>query len=603
MRKMIKLMIIICFVLLYSVPSYALTIDEIDISWNEPRMFTVKGKNDSGNEGEYISIEIINPEKTMEDFTIRKQGQAYFANMGQTKTDKNGDFEYSFCIEKATNKSGYFTLRIKNSNENTVVEEIPFGYSSSEKVEESLSKIDDYINKNDKDIGAINLLSPLLDNDIKLVYLVSAPLYEKLCDLPGDNDEDSYSNAQEDVAEALTYMKADSVDGKTMSEMIKRAVVVSAYKNGIITVDEIMKEYADVLKISETEEYEYYNDFVTEYSEKFNTTFKKINTDNLLVAENYINSFQQAVVITDFSISNGIGDIDEKIGKYDSYFDLSVYNNTKSSNEKKETRKLILKLFENNTDVTLVDIQNVLDKSIPSGGGSNAGSGGSSGGGSSRPSSGGSSSSVGMSAVILPQLPEEKLQEVVPTTQNSSFVDIEDYDWAKTEIEYLAMTGVVSGKAEGVFAPGDNLTRAETCKLVCNLFSISDKEYNVSFADVGDGDWYAQSVKNVAFLNIVTGKDQTYFGATESITRQDFVVILLRTLNQFSEEIFNTENELDFSDIEDISEYAVEAVSNFCELGIVNGFEDGTFRPLNNITRAEAAKILYKTKMIYEGRE
>lgn len=602
MRKMIKMLILICFVLLYSVPVSAVTIDEIDISWDDPRVFTVKGRNDSGNEGEYISVEIINPEKTMEDFTIKKQGQAYFANIGQTKTDEEGTFEYSFCIEKSTTKSGYFTLRIKNSNENTAVEEILFGYSSPEKVEESLNKIDDYINKNDKDIDAINLLSPILDNDIKLVYLVSAPLYEKLCDLPEDTDQDGYSDAQEDVAESLTYMKADLVDGKSMSDMIKRAVVASAYKNEIITVDDIMKEYADVLKISETEEYEYYNDFAAEYSEKFNTIFKKINTDNLLVADNYINGFQKSVLITDFSISNGIGDIEEKIGKYDSYFDLTIYNN-KSLNDKKETQKLVLKLFENGAYATIADIQTVLDKSISSGIIISGPVGGGSGGGSSKPSSGGSSSSAGMNAVILPQTLVEQLQETVPINQISSFVDIADYDWAKTEIEYLAKTGVVSGKADGVFAPGENLTRAETCKLVCNLFSVEDKDYNVNFTDVGDGDWYAQSVKNVAFLNIVSGMEQTYFGAEESITRQDFVVILMRALKQFTEQILNVENEMKFSDAGEISEYAVEAVSDFRELGIVNGFEDGTFRPLNNITRAEAAIILYKTKMIYEGRE
>ena len=48
----------------------------------------------------------------------------------------------------------------------------------------------------------------------------------------------------------------------------------------------------------------------------------------------------------------------------------------------------------------------------------------------------------------------------------------------------------------------------------------------------------------------------------------------------------------EFSDAEDISDYAAEGVSALKNMQILNGFEDGSFKPLNSLTRAEAAKII-----------
>ena len=48
-----------------------------------------------------------------------------------------------------------------------------------------------------------------------------------------------------------------------------------------------------------------------------------------------------------------------------------------------------------------------------------------------------------------------------------------------------------------------------------------------------------------------------------------------------------------FSDINDVSDYAIEAVKKLSGIGIINGYDDGTFKPQNTANRAEAAKIIY----------
>ena len=53
------------------------------------------------------------------------------------------------------------------------------------------------------------------------------------------------------------------------------------------------------------------------------------------------------------------------------------------------------------------------------------------------------------------------------------------------------------------------------------------------------------------------------------------------------------DGEVLFSDHEAIADYAKNAVDKLTELGVLNGYEDNTFRPTDNATRAEAAKMIY----------
>jgi len=104
-------------------------------------------------------------------------------------------------------------------------------------------------------------------------------------------------------------------------------------------------------------------------------------------------------------------------------------------------------------------------------------------------------------------------------------------------------------------------------------------------------------------MGIVMGQSEKFFGADSDITRQDFVVMLKRAMDYFQVALEKNDTEVTFIDAENIREYALESVKAFSAAGIISGRDDGSFDPTGRITRAEAARVAYNVKMIYEGRK
>ena len=119
----------------------------------------------------------------------------------------------------------------------------------------------------------------------------------------------------------------------------------------------------------------------------------------------------------------------------------------------------------------------------------------------------------------------------------------------------------------------------------------SSNSDDIGFNDVSKDDWYYKYIKAAVENNYVKGVSDELFGVGENITREDMVTLLYRMLSQQGIVLRNEKN--DFTDFEDISEYAQKATAFCAGEGIINGYEDGTFRPHNNANRAEAAKLVY----------
>lgn len=86
---------------------------------------------------------------------------------------------------------------------------------------------------------------------------------------------------------------------------------------------------------------------------------------------------------------------------------------------------------------------------------------------------------------------------------------------------------------------------------------------------------------------VISGVSESKFGVGDYITRQDMAVILYRANWLASKNGFDG-----FADDESIDEYARDAVNAFASNGIIGGYDDGSFRPKEFATRAEAAVIL-----------
>lgn len=184
----------------------------------------------------------------------------------------------------------------------------------------------------------------------------------------------------------------------------------------------------------------------------------------------------------------------------------------------------------------------------------------------------------------------------LPNVQTKVFNDLDNVEWAKTAIEALAKDGVINGKAEGKFAPADNILREESAAMISRLFNMSIPENKTGFIDIASGAWYENYCYALKSSEIVKGINENKFGIGEYITRQDFVTIICRAMQKYN--IFGNvdENADIFPDSESIAEYARESANYLKKSGIIEGRENGKFCPDDNITRAEAAKILYSVR-------
>lgn len=181
-----------------------------------------------------------------------------------------------------------------------------------------------------------------------------------------------------------------------------------------------------------------------------------------------------------------------------------------------------------------------------------------------------------------------------PTQINKDiFTDIADVDWAKDEIIYLAEKNILNGKSKEIFAPYDNVTRAEMAKLIVNAFLKDEVEQKeLPFADVANDSWAYDYIKKAYCAGIINGISSNEFAPDAFITRQDAAVMLYRAAEAFGVE-FYAEIEKRFNDENLFADYALDAVNKMYNMGFINGVGDDNFAPYQNTTRAECAKMIY----------
>ena len=172
------------------------------------------------------------------------------------------------------------------------------------------------------------------------------------------------------------------------------------------------------------------------------------------------------------------------------------------------------------------------------------------------------------------------------------FKDLAGYEWAQDAILTLAADGVINGKSQNVFAPGDNVTRAEFAKIIVGAFGLVDANATANFKDTPKSHWSYSYVASAVANKIVNGVSANSFNPEGKITRQDMAAICYRALSVVGVET-SAAGKVEFADAANISDYAKEAVEVLSGLGIINGKGNGKFAPNDYATRAEAAKIIH----------
>lgn len=187
-------------------------------------------------------------------------------------------------------------------------------------------------------------------------------------------------------------------------------------------------------------------------------------------------------------------------------------------------------------------------------------------------------------------------QEV--TTWENTFTDITEDQWFYENIQFVCENGLFAGVSETSFAPYSTMTRAMFAQVLYraeNEPELSPDEENGAFQDVLPGKWYTDGVYWAQNAGIIEGYSESTFGTNDPITREQMAVMLYRYFRyKYGDEILDQLPQLSYTDAEDISAWAKEAIA-FCQQeGIMLGNSNGTFRPGKNSIRAEAAAVLQR---------
>ena len=146
----------------------------------------------------------------------------------------------------------------------------------------------------------------------------------------------------------------------------------------------------------------------------------------------------------------------------------------------------------------------------------------------------------------------------------------------------------IVGYPDSTVRPQNGITRAEVATIFFRLLTDETRNANStktnSYSDVAAGAWYNHAVSTLSAMGIVKGDSQGKFNPNAPITRAEFAAIAAR----FDDKA-NTAA-VDFSDI--ASHWAKNEISAAANNGWINGYTDGTFRPNNKITRAEAMTLV-----------
>ena len=159
--------------------------------------------------------------------------------------------------------------------------------------------------------------------------------------------------------------------------------------------------------------------------------------------------------------------------------------------------------------------------------------------------------------------------------------------WAEDIILKWLDIGYITGHPDGTFRPEDFITRAEFVKMVNSMFQFKDKA-KINFIDVKEGNWYYEEIQKAYKAGDIVGISENEFAPDDYITREQSAIIISRLLDLEG----NPKGADVFYDSNEISSWAKEYVGAAAKNNLIKGYEDNSYKPQNNIKRAEAVVLL-----------
>ncbi len=165
--------------------------------------------------------------------------------------------------------------------------------------------------------------------------------------------------------------------------------------------------------------------------------------------------------------------------------------------------------------------------------------------------------------------------------------------WASDYILKAYKNNWIRGVTDTAFSPEKSLTRAESAAMLVRMLGLTTKTGEVpAFTDIS-GHWARDEIITAWNANIVKGISEDFFEPEAPVTREQMAVILNNILKMYS--ISGSGQAVSFSDVGTGDEsWSSDAIKQAGRMGILSGFEDGSFRPGEALTRGQMTTIMHK---------
>lgn len=173
------------------------------------------------------------------------------------------------------------------------------------------------------------------------------------------------------------------------------------------------------------------------------------------------------------------------------------------------------------------------------------------------------------------------------------FVDVSKTDWFYNDVKYVWQHDIMNGVSDTKFAPETSMTRAMFVTVLYRLEGSPDVTGMATppFTDIGakNFDWAYNAIVWAYNTGVTKGTSATTFAPGVAISRQEIVTMLYRYAGSPA-----VSGSPIFGDSSVISSWARDAVQWAKSLGIVNGYPNGNFGPVNATTRGQMAAMIHR---------
>ncbi|MEG2381447.1 MAG: S-layer homology domain-containing protein, partial [Oscillospiraceae bacterium] len=357
----------------------------------------------------------------------------------------------------------------------------------------------------------------------------------------------------------------------------KKYVKICDEKSGTLSFIPIPIQKARFVKLvidEKTDEAVSLSEFVVGFSP---TDEQIVNADilNLVMPEEVSESFE-ATLIAPYGAEMEYKSSKENVIRFEKSGDKVNAVVTKPENSSIVTVTAVAK-FGRASQSSIYNIAVKGYKNIPNDKPSSSGGGGGNSGG--RPPSN-----------IINTTPEDV---ITPETPDQKFNDELNGHWAEKEIREMINLEIINGD-EGSLKLENNITRAEFIAMIVRSMKLDITTNTNKFSDVESGSWYADYIETAFANNLISG-DGGEIRPNDAISREEMSKIIVNTYclkNGVSYE--KVAEESSYKDSDNISPWAVDYVAFATKFRLINGFEDGEFKPKAELLREQAAVVLYK---------